>query len=411
MPRPKSKVQTVRVTGPLAPCVPRFVSTLRGRGYTPLTRASQLRVMVHLSKWLQAREWGVVELTDERVDEYLAKRCAAGYSSFRTRASLAALLDALAACGAPLTQAPTRVSPAVSGTDVLLAGYARFLREERGLAASTTAAYLLRAGRFLAWCTEDGDLRAVNAATVSGAVLREAEAVSAGSVQVFVVALRWLLRYAHLAGLIEADLSAAALPVTGRRRSSLPKGISPAQARALLRSCDRRTATGRRDYAVILILLRLGLRAGEVAGLRLEDLDWRAGQITVRGKGHRIDQLPLPTDVGAAIAGYLRRGRPATAQRGVFLRSSAPRTVLTREAVSLIVRRACRRAGMNPHGAHVLRHGLACQLLRAGAPLREIGQLLRQHADTTVSLYARVDVDRLRAVARPWPSQPCGSAR
>jgi len=412
MPSSKNTLPTVRVTGPLAPYAAELTRGLTERGYAPSTRTGQLRVMAHVSKWLQGRQLSVLDLSAERVDEYLAGRRAGGYSSFRTRASLARLLEVLAECGAPLSPTPATAGVvALSRTDVLLAGYERFLREERGLASSTTAAYVLRARRFVADHTDEGDLRVVTAATVSGAVLHEAEALSVASARVFAVALRWVLRYGYLSGLIDTDLSAAALPVTGRPRSSLPRGASQAQAAALLHSCDRRTTAGRRDYAVILILLRLGLRAGEVAGLRLEDLDWRAGQITVHGKGHRVDQLPLPVDVGHAIAGYLRRGRPTTAERGVFLTARAPRTVLSRRGVSWIVRRACVRAGAAPVGAHALRHSLACQLLRAGAPLREIGQLLRQHADITVSVYARVDVDRLRIVARPWPGSPCGSAR
>jgi len=396
----------------LAPHATEFTRALTERGYTLATQIGHLQVMAHLSKWMQDRQLGVLDVDPPRVDEYLASRCAGGYSSFRTRTRLARLLEVLAEGGAPLSPAPATAGVVtLSGTDALLAGYERFLREERGLASSSTAMYLLRARRFLAGYTEDGNLRAVSPATVSGAVLHEAETLSVASARVFAIALRWLLRYGHLTGLTDTDLSAAALPVTCRPRSSLPRGVSQAQATALLRSCDRRTPAGRRDYAVILILLRLGLRAGEVAGLRLEDLDWRAGQITVHGKGHRVEQLPLPVDVGKAIAGYLRRGRPVTAERGVFLTARAPRTVLTNSGVSWIVRSACVRAGTALVGAHALRHSLASQLLRAGAPLPEIGQLLRQHADITVSVYARVDTDRLRTIARPWPGTPSGSAR
>jgi integrase/recombinase XerD len=412
MPRSKNTLPTVRVTGPLAPYATEFRLGLTKRGYTPSTQIGHLQVMAHLSKWMQHRELGVPDVNAELVQEYLANRCAGGYSSFRTPSRMAQLLAVLAAAGAPVNSAPATVAGvALSRTDALLAGYERFLREERGLACSSTAAYVLRARRFLADYTDDGDLRAVTSAAVTDAVLHEAEALSVASARVFAIALRWLLRYGYLTGLIDTDLSAAALPVTGRPRSSLPRGVSAEQATSLLRSCDRRTAAGRRDYAVILILLRLGLRAAEVAGLRLKDLDWRAGQITVRGKGHRVDQLPLPTDVGQAIAGYLHRGRPVTTDRGVFLTSRAPRTTLSNSGVSWIVRSACVRAGTAPVGAHALRHSLACQLLRAGAPLSEIGQLLRQHADLTVSMYARVDSDRLRTIARPWPGSPCGSTR
>lgn len=400
MAKPKSKVITVRVVGPLEPCAQQFRSLLVERGYMPLTRVSQLQVMVHLSRWLLARQLGVLDLTSARVDEYLEQRRADGYSSFCTRASLTQLLDVLARCGAPL------VEPAAtpgSQVDVLLAGYARFLRQERGLAASTTVAYVLRARRFVTGYGHGADLGEANAEVVTRAVLRESGMVSAGSAQFFVVALRSFLRYCYLSGLIGRDLSAASLPVTGRRRSALPQRISTADARALLRTCDRRTRVGRRDYAVILILLRLGLRACEVARLRLEDVHWRAGQIAVHGKGQRLDLLPLPCEVGAAIAAYLRHARPPTDRREVFLTIAAPRTALARGGVSLIVRRACVRAGLRPCGAHRLRHTLACDMVRAGVPLHEIGQVLRHRDGTSTSIYARVDVTQLRTVARPWP--------
>ncbi len=400
MARPKSKVIVVRVLGPLEPYAQQFRSLLVERGYTPLTRVRQLQVMVHLSKWLQTCQLGVLDLTVARVEEYLGQRRAAGYSSFCSRASLTQLLDVLAACGAPLVEAAAAPG---SEVDVLLAGYSRFLRQERGLVPSTSAAYVLRARRFVAGCGHGADLREVGTGEVTRAVLRESGTVSAGSAQFFVVALRSFLRYCHLTGLIEQDLSGASLPVTGRRRSALPQRISTADAAALLRSCDRRTAVGRRDYAVILILLRLGLRACEVAALRLDDVDWRAGQITVHGKGQRVDRLPLPADVGSAIAAYLRHARPRTDRREVFLTIIAPRAGLSRGSVSLIVRRACVRAGLRPCGAHRLRHTLACEMVRSGVPLHEIGEVLRHRDATSTSIYARVDVDQLRTVARPWP--------
>lgn len=401
MSKPKSKVITVRVVGPLEPYAEQFAGRLADRGYTPLTRVPHLQVMTHLSKWMAARQLGVAELSAALVDEYLGQRRGDGYAVFRTRKRLAPLLEVLAAAGAPLNEP----DPPVSAVDALLDGYAKFLLGERGLAASTTSAYVLRARRFVAGHGHGADLRAVDTAVVTSAVLGEAEAVSAGSAQFFVVALRSFLRYCHLAGLIDTDLSAASLPVTGRRRSVLPQGISPAQARALLKACDRRTAAGRRDYAVILLLMRLGLRACEVAALQLEDIDWRAGVITIHGKGQRLDRLPLPTEVGEAIAAYLRHARsPDTTLRQVFVRSIAPRAGLTREAVGCLVRRASIHAGLTPLGPHRLRHGLACDMVAAGVPLGQIGQILR-HADaTSTSIYARVDVDQLRTVARPWPA-------
>ena len=400
MSKPKSKVITVRVVGPLEPYAGQLMRLLADRGYAPLTRVPHLQVMTHLSKWMATRQLEVAELTGARVDEYLGQRRGDGYAAFCTRTGLAPLLDVLAAAGACVDQP----GQPVSAVDVLLDGYAQFLRQERGLAASTTSAYVLRARRFLDRHAHGADLRAVDTAVVTSAVLREADGVSAGSAQFFVVALRSFLRYCHLAGAIDTDLSAASLPVTGRRRSVLPHGISPTQARALLKACDRRTAAGRRDYAVILLLMRLGLRAREVAALRLEDIDWHAGQITIHGKAQRLDRLPLPAEVGEAVAAYLRHARPTdTTLREVFVRSIAPRAGLTREAVGCLVRRASIRAGLTPLGSHRLRHALACDMVRAGVSLHEIGQVLRHTDATSTSIYARVDVDQLRTVARPWP--------
>jgi site-specific recombinase XerD len=260
-----------------------------------------------------------------------------------------------------------------------------------------------RAGRFLGGYTVDGQVGAVTAADITRAVTAEAGRVSVGSVQYYVAAVRAFLRFCHIKGLVTADLSAAALTVTGRRSSLLPKGISSGEAATLLHSCDRRTPSGWRDYAVLVTLLRLGLRAGELAGLRLEDIDWRAGQLVVHGKGRRDERLPLPADVAEAIIAYLLRGRPATTRREVFLTVTAPVRGLTREAVSSIVRHACDRAGLPEIGAHRLRHTAACAMVDAGVPLAEIGQVLRHRNQTTTAGYARVDLERLRSLARPWP--------
>ncbi len=227
--------------------------------------------------------------------------------------------------------------------------------------------------------------------------------MSAGSAQYFVAALRAFLRFCYLDGHTAVDLAWAAQAVTGRRRSGLPRGISRADARALLASCDRRRAEGRRDYAVLVLLLRLGLRAGEAAALRLEDIDWRAAEVTVHGKGSRHERLPLPADAGEAIAAYLVRGRPASGHRQVFLRATPPSGPLTRDAISDIVRRACVRAGLPVVAAHRLRHTAACQMAEAGASLTEIGQVLRHRNLESTANYARVGVAGLRALALPWP--------
>jgi integrase len=196
---------------------------------------------------------------------------------------------------------------------------------------------------------------------------------------------------------------AAAVPSVACRREDLPRGIAAGQVRLLLDSCDRSTPAGRRDYAIVLLLSRLGLRCGEVAGLDFDDVDWRAGELVVRGKGSRIDRLPLSSDVGEAVADYLRHGRPRGFGRAVFLRACAPVTRLSAGNVSDVVVRACKRAGVARVGAHRLRHTVASELLSRGAGLVEIGQVLRHQDLRTTALYAKVDRQALSRLALPWP--------
>ena len=216
-------------------------------------------------------------------------------------------------------------------------------------------------------------------------------------------ALRAFLRFCVVTGRMPYDLSGAVLTVTGRRRTSLPKGLDSQSCAALLSGCDRHRPNGQRDYAILVTLLRLGLRASEVAVLALDDVDWRAAEIQVHGKGQRDDRLPLPADVGDAIADYLKRGRPITTRREVFLRTVAPIGPIGRGGVSSVVRLACVRAGIPPVGAHRLRHTAACQMVTSGVPLAEIGQVLRHRNSSSTAIYARVNVDQLRQLAQRWP--------
>jgi len=397
MVRPRSRVSKVCVVGPLAPFADDFRSMLKASGYTPLTIVNQLRLMAHLSRWMEVGHYVAADLSGELLQDYLAAAHAAGRVSLCSQGGLVHLLRVLGI--APAKPAP---APGSAARD-LLASFRGHLLQERGLTESTATAYCLRAARFLGWSAVDGNVTGLTAGDVTRAVLRESRNVSVGSAQFFVAALRSFLRFCFVEGLLPTDLSAAALAITGRRRSSVPRGISRKDARALLDTCDRRQAAGRRDYAVILILLRLGLRAGEVASLTLDDIDWRAAEIVVHGKGRRDERLRLPRDVGEAIVGYLKRGRPTTTSRAVFVRRIAPIGPLGRGGVSFIVRYASVRAGLAPIGAHRLRHTLACQMVSAGVPLPEISQVLRHRSLGSTANYARVDLEGLRGLAQPWP--------
>jgi integrase/recombinase XerD len=396
-----SRVSRVVMTGPLAAFAGVYQQELRQRGYTPLTTVNLLRQVARLSLWMQTNGFAVAELSRERVDAFLAFQRAGGRNRSQwSRPGLLCLLDVLRGLEVVALEEPTR---AASPAQVVLASFERYLLTERALATGTVRGYVSHARRFLGGLPGGGELAGVTPADVTGAVLRESVAVSVSATQFFVAGLRSFLRFCFLVGLVPADLSQAALPATGRRRSLLPRGINKADAQALLVSCDRRTAVGRRDYAVIITLVRLGLRAGEVAALRLDDIDWRAGELVVRGKGARVDQLPLPADVGEAIASYLQRGRPASHRRELFLRARAPFEPIAARTVSSTVRRACRRAGIAEVGSHRLRHTVACEMVYAQVPLVQIAQVLRHHSLQSTAIYARVDVEQLRALAAPWP--------
>jgi integrase/recombinase XerD len=400
MARPKSKVTKVKVGGPLAPFADLYQSRLRESGYTPLSIVNELRQLAHLSCWLEEHRLTGSDLTRERLAEFLDLRRDRDGGRACSLQGLTPLLEILDAQGVERPGGPAEPG---SASDVLLASFESYLLGERGLVPSTAASYVLRARRFLTVFAPCGQVAELRARDVTDAVLRESVAVSVGAAQLFVVALRSFLRFCFMEGVMPSDLSAAAASITGRRHSPLPKGISRKDADALVRSCDRRRSEGRRDHAILLVLLRLGLRASEVAGLSLDDIDWRVGEIVVRGKGRREDRLPLPSDVGDAIAAYLRRGRPISANREVFLRSLAPIGPLGRGGISTAVRRACKRTGLAPIGPHRLRHTLACEMVGAGVPLPEIAQALRHRSISSSSIYARVDIEGLRALARPWP--------
>jgi integrase/recombinase XerD len=390
------------MTGPLAPFADAYAAELRERGYTPLSTVNELRQVGRLSRWLEVGGYQASGLSSDLVEQFFVfQRVGARHRCQWSRPGLECLLEVLRGLG---VLAAEELVPACSPIDLLLASFECYLLVERGLAAGTVCGYVMHARWFLDGLESGGGLAGLSAGEVTGAVLCKAgSGVSVSATQFFVSGLRSFLRFCFVEGLVDADLSRAALAVSGRRRSLLPRGISRADAAALLGGCDRRRALGRRDYAVIIVLLRLGLRAREVAGLRLDDINWRAGELVVRGKGGREDRLPLPTDVGEAVASYLRRGRPTSDRREVFLRARAPFEPIASGTVSSTVRRACKRAGIAEVGAHRLRHTTACEMVAAQVPLQRIGQVLRHRSLQSTAIYARVDLDQLRLLAAPWP--------
>ena len=392
-----------RVCGPLEPYVDGLRSELERLGYTPLSAAGHVRLVAHLSRWMIDDGLAISALTPATVDAYFAERRAIGYYNSLTARSLRPLLDYLRELGVVAALGPM---PATSPRERLLDRYRDYLRAERGLAASTVELNVRMVRPFLTeQLRADGelDLHRLSAAEVGAFVVAQSRKRprSAGRI---VTALRSLLGFLHVDGVIDRPLAAAVPSVAGWSLSSLPRALSSDQLAALLTSCNRNTSTGRRDFAILTLLVRLGLRAGEVAALSLDDIDWRRGEITVRGKGNRLDRLPLPDDVGRAIVEYLRHARPGAALgRTVFVWVHAPYRALTSTAVTTVVANAGRRAGIGLIGAHRLRHTAATTMLHAGGSLTEIGQVLRHRRVLTTAIYAKVDRHALRLVARPWP--------
>jgi len=356
-----------------------------------------------LSRWLQLEGLGAGELTGERAERFAATRRAAGLVTWAAPRSAMLPVGYLRGLGV----APPPVPVVAQGPfEELLADYRRYLSVERGLSDHTVFdAYEPAARLFLIAVGADPNsvgLDRLRAAGVSSFLAGECPKRSVSGARDLVCALRSLLRYLHVAGLIKIPLVWAVPSVADLRDRSLPRGLDPAAVRRLLASCDRRRLVGRRDYAILLLLSRLGLRAGEVAAMRLDDVDWRRGELLVHGKGSRQDVLPLPVDVGEAMVSYLRR-RPRGECRALFLRVTAPWVAIDRCTVAWVVRAACDRAGLPRVGAHRLRHTAATRMLRAGASLAEIGQVLRHRERKTTAIYAKVDRNALRPLAPPWP--------
>jgi integrase/recombinase XerD len=291
--------------------------------------------------------------------------------------------------------------------DALVEEFRGFLSGERGLASETVRCYGTHARAFLAWLPKPLDvaLADLSAGLVTGYVVEYCRGRNTESAKAMVTALRSLLRFLHVTGRA-GPLTGAVPAVANWRLAGLPRRLSGGQVEALIEGCDTDTAVGVRDRALLVLLARLGLRTAEAAALQLEDVDWQSGQILIRGKGSRVERLPLPQTVGEALAEYLTTTRPRSASRSVFLtvRGRPPRP-LTAMAVRQIVARACGRAGLPRLGAHRLRHTLASDLLRAGNSLPQIGQVLRHRSQLSTAIYAKVDTARLRDVARPWPGR------
>ena len=390
-----------RIPGPLSPYADGFEGELARLGFTPWSARHQMRLAADLSSWLADAGLDVAGLTDAVAGQYATVRRTAGMK-YRTPKAFRPLLGYLRRLG--VSPEPAPAVPATP-TESLLEEFRAWLLSERGVTHAVARGYRDLVRPFAERHAAGGlaGLNALTAGDVTAFLTAQSRRLAPKTAQRAATALRSLLRFCHLRGLAPGRLDQA-VPTVANRRPGLPRPLEPGQVRAMLDACDPATAAGRRDLAMLTLMARMGLRAGEVAGLRLDDISWRSGEITVCGKGGLLDRLPLTADAGEAIAAWLHDGRRAAAlDRAVFTRLMAPRRGLTAGGVTMAVAAAADRAGLGTVHAHRLRHSAATAILAGGGSLAEIGQVLRHQRPATTAIYAKADIEALRSLARPWP--------
>jgi len=390
----------IRVGGPLGPFRDGVEEALRELKYSEGRVAQLLLLTAHLSRWLDEHGSGISDLTDQTVEQFFVE-FRAHHRWCRSSRSLAPVLAHLRAIGVVPS---TEVEVAQSAEEEMLASFQRYLRDQRGLSETTIEAYENYARICLRAWWPDGQVapKELGAADVVAVVRSGVDVMRPPSLRCMVTALRSLLRFFHATGRTSRSL-VEAVPAMASWPRTLPPPVSAGAAARLVESCNTATVAGRRDTAILTMLTRLGLRAYEVAALDLDDIDWRAGELCIKGKGGRVDRLPLPADVGETLVSYLRDGRPESHHRAVFLQVRAPYGAFTRATVAGVVALACDRAGMARFGPHRLRHLVATETLRSGASLSEVAQLLRHATVNTSAIYALPDPVAVAALARPWP--------
>jgi len=364
-----------------------------------------LNLVGDLLSWIAGSRSKLTDLDERMVERYLRYR--GGKQSIQPgdRAALKRWLSVLRDAG---SIAPAALLP-ITSQDQIFEEFGDYLRRERGLAPKSIIRHQPFIRRFLhEVCPAGvGDLGRISQEEVIRYIERHARDWSAESGKAMCWSLRAFLRYLHHRGLNPLALAGCVPSIRQWKLASLPTYLSTAQVQKVLHGCDRATAMGRRDYAILMMLAKLGLRADEVATLTLDDVDWRSGEMLVRAKGRQRARMPIPPDVGAAVVAYLRDGRPKSSCRRLFLRTLAPNVGFASGcAITMIAKTALERAGIRGYahqGAHIFRHSLATELLRSGATLSEIGQLLRHESHDTTRIYAKVDVDALRTLSLPWP--------
>lgn len=391
--------------GPHGPLVELFADRLLAEGLAPHGAWRSLNLLSGLLSWLASGDLQLADLDEGVVARYLRDRSAKQTLQPGDRAALQRLLSTLRQSGAIAPAAAAAVTP----HEEIFEEFSDYLRKERGLATTSIVHHLPFVRLFLReTCPAGaGDLGRISQGDVIRFIERHARDRSPASGKSMCWALRSFLRYLHHKGLNPRSLATSVPSIRRWRFTNLPTYLSAVQVMVVLDGCDRTTALGRRDYAILLMLAKLGLRASEVATLTLDDIHWRSGEMLIHAKGRQRTRMPIPPDVGAAIVAYLRDGRPPSSCRRVFLRTPAPHTGFASGcAITMIAKTALDRAGIRGcahRGAHLFRHSLATELLRSGATLSQIGQLLRHQSHDVTRIYAKVDLEALRPLSLPWP--------
>lgn len=392
----------------IQPYVSRFGAHLRRGRYAPSTQRVYLCCVAHFSHWLTGERCGLSSISEALIARFLAEHipaCSCPYPVRRLRhelrAALAQLLEVLRADGVGALDPASETAVAQE-----LARFDAHMRDVWGLADNTRRQRSRIARAFL--LAHFGDqpitISKISAASVRRFVLGQ-DGRSAGSIGVIGGAIGCYFRFRALSGDRISELAAGIPRAAHWRLASLPEVLTDTEIDELLRSFDQPFPSRRRAYAMTRCLIDLGLRSSEVVGLRLEDIDWAAGTISLTGtKGRRADVLPLPAATGRAIASYLREERPQTSNRAIFVRHVAPYDVpIEKGVVKRAVLAGYRRCGWTRTGVHILRHSVASRLLRTGAPMKDIADVLRHRSLDTSAIYAKVDLTKLAAVALPWP--------
>jgi integrase/recombinase XerD len=387
--------------GPLGPFLDSFAEQLALRGYTRSVGRLYLRSVAKFSSWLQGEGISSDGVSPEHLAEY---ECRRGSIPHHELFALRQFLQKLH------SDRFSPIAPVVPETAVtrIVGQYATYIERMCGLAAGTRRCYVQLARLFIDSLPSERqcDLPALQFDDVVSFLRTQSANGKSKRLRLMAVAVRSFLRFAQFEGGLPHNLASGVPQVANWAQASLPKYLSGPDVERVLDCCDRRKPAGRRDFAVLLLLVRLGLRAGEVAAITLEDIDWPRGLLTVHGKGSRSSQFPLPADVGAALAAYIKDDRPRTASRQVFFSSHAPiKPLRGQTSISSIAKAALRRAKLRPprQGAHVFRHSLATGMLRNGVSLGEIGQILRHQSPTTTAIYAKVDERSLHSITFAWP--------